>query len=390
MNEEKKSPQREQRTQHDRKPKNQQKSTLKNKRKKTSSSFNALKQKLRKLEKELDTSKRERDEAVGEFQPRFQEHADRIEILEKENRHLIERLERLSTLNSSLHKENLRSKEQLLVIKEKMSKKINYQTLFDDERKKHEETRKKLKELQNGDGPPAGDKVVEILARMDEFIDNGIKEREELIRNIDRIRDRSVQTIRILEQEKAVNLGLLKTQKVSRKIAARVGVYVDVQNMFYAARQQFNGRLDFQRFLSSVLKGRRLHKAVAYIIETPDVDQKNFISLLTHCGYEVKSKELRTRLDGSAKGNWDMEMALDMISVLPHIDVMILASGDGDFVPLIQKIKQEYKIKCEIFGFEHNTAVDLKEIADIFYPIGKDLILETVTDRNAQNGSSLN
>ncbi|MBN2383692.1 NYN domain-containing protein [bacterium] len=217
---------------------------------------------------------------------------------------------------------------------------------------------------------------------MDEFIDGDIAERGELIRQLDRIRDRAVQSIRILEQEKAVNLGLLKSKQINRKIAERAALFVDVQNMFYAARQQFNGRLDFQRLLARVAVDRKLFKAIAYIVETPDIDQTHFITLLTKSGYEVKSKELRTRGDGSAKGNWDMEMAMDIISLLPKLDVMILVSGDGDFVPLVQKIKSESRVKCEIYGFEHNTAIDLKEIADKFQAIGRDLLLDTASEEN--------
>ncbi|MBI2566832.1 MAG: NYN domain-containing protein [Candidatus Schekmanbacteria bacterium] len=155
----------------------------------------------------------------------------------------------------------------------------------------------------------------------------------------------------------------------------RLGVFVDVQNMFYAARSQFHGRLDYECLLETLQRDRDVAIAVAYTIQTPDVDQSSFTSFLEHCGYTVKTKALRTRLDGSAKGDWDMEMALDIISFIGQLDVVTLVSGDGDFVPLVKLLKR-HGIEVEIAAFRYNTAVDLRENADHYLPIGEELIID--------------
>ncbi|MFC1850903.1 NYN domain-containing protein [candidate division CSSED10-310 bacterium] len=351
-------------------------------------SYSALKHKVQKLERDL-VQARKREKITTDKLKRALSSERKLQselsFLKKKNLKKEEQLDKLTHNYKVSIKDLNQSKIKLAAAMEKGSKCDQFRKLWEDEKRKREVAQTRLHDFMEF----SEDKDLHnLLNRMDEFIEGGIKEREEQIRYLDRTRDRAVQSIRILEKEKAINLGLLKTKTVNRKIGERLGVFVDVQNMFYAARQQFSGRLDFQRLLNLAANERRLHKAVAYIIQTPDIDQTNFISLLTHCGYEVKSKDLRTRLDGSAKGNWDMEMAMDIISFLPKIDVVILVSGDGDFVPLVQKIKNEYNIRCEVFGFEHNTAVDLKEVADVFHPIGKDMILDSVNDRGNDHNST--
>ncbi|MCK4649081.1 NYN domain-containing protein, partial [bacterium] len=109
----------------------------------------------------------------------------------------------------------------------------------------------------------------------------------------------------------------------------KVGVFVDVQNMFYSARHQYRAKLNFTKLLESAVKGRRLIRAIAYIVQTEGIDQKNFIDMLSRTGYEVKSKDLKIRPDGTRKGDWDMGIAIDSISLADRIDAMILVSGDG-------------------------------------------------------------
>ena len=156
----------------------------------------------------------------------------------------------------------------------------------------------------------------------------------------------------------------------------RVSLFVDVQNMWYAARQQhgISARLDFEKLIQSALGDRRLIRAYAYLIQTPEVDQSGFVTMLEQFSYEVKRKDLRRRSDGSAKGDWDMEMAIDMIRMADKVDVVILASGDGDFVSLVQLLK-ELGPRVEVFSFPHNTARDLMEAADRYQPIDRSLLI---------------
>jgi len=153
----------------------------------------------------------------------------------------------------------------------------------------------------------------------------------------------------------------------------RVGIFVDVQNIFYAAKS-FNARLDFEKLLELSVGKRRLIRAIAYVVQSPDVDQSNFISMLQKKSYEVKRKDLRQRSDGSAKGDWDMGMAIDIMRFVDKLDVVVLVSGDGDFVPLVELVKT-LGPRVEVISFTYNTARDLINSADEHIPIEEALLL---------------
>jgi uncharacterized LabA/DUF88 family protein len=154
----------------------------------------------------------------------------------------------------------------------------------------------------------------------------------------------------------------------------RLAIFVDVQNMFYSAKALFQKKLDFQGLLERIVGGRELVRAVAYIVQAPEVDQSSFISLLHQVGYEVKSKELKKRPDGTAKGDWDMGIAIDSISVVPRIDVVAIVSGDGDFCDLVRHLKA-HGVRSEIYGFPASTSEELKYTATEYIPLGSDVLL---------------
>lgn len=154
----------------------------------------------------------------------------------------------------------------------------------------------------------------------------------------------------------------------------RVGVFVDVQNMFYAARGQ-NARLDFEVLLQNATRGRRLIRAIAYVVEAKEIDQSGFIALLQQKRYEVKRKDLKVRSDGSFKGDWDMEIALDALEMADALDVVVLVTGDGDFTGLVQKLKIRGP-RVEVYSFPQNTAKELREAADKFVPIDKRMLIK--------------
>jgi uncharacterized LabA/DUF88 family protein len=167
--------------------------------------------------------------------------------------------------------------------------------------------------------------------------------------------------------------------------AAQVGLFVDVQNMFYGAREK-GARLDFEALLAAAGAGRRLVRAVAYLVETRDIDQSAFIHLLQVKKYEVRRKPLRVRPDGSMKGNQDLEMALDALSTADHVDTIVLATGDGDFVPLVRQLKLR-GLRVEVYGFPRSTAPDLREVADRFVPITKKLLRPIGPERRSRAGA---
>ncbi len=153
----------------------------------------------------------------------------------------------------------------------------------------------------------------------------------------------------------------------------RVGVFIDVQNMYYAARQ-LRGKLDFDALLQAAVRDRRLIQATAYVVETKEIDQSGFIAVLQQRGIEVRRKTLRVRSDGSMKGDWDMEMALDILDAAPKLDVVVLVSGDGDFTSLVNRVKA-IGPRIEVIGFPRNTAKSLLEAADHFQPLDRKFVI---------------
>ena len=165
----------------------------------------------------------------------------------------------------------------------------------------------------------------------------------------------------------------------------RAGLFVDVQNVFYGARQQ-NARLDFEALLQTVSRGRRMIRAAAYVVESRDIDQSGFISLLQQKGYEVRRKPLKVRADGSQKGDWDMEMALDILDVCDALDVLILVTGDGDFTALVHRVKAR-GVQVEVYSFPRNTAQQLRETATRFVPIDRRLLIKLPKDAPAHGSA---
>ncbi len=149
----------------------------------------------------------------------------------------------------------------------------------------------------------------------------------------------------------------------------RVGVFIDVQNMYYSARQ-LKGKLDFDALLQACVLDRRLIQASAYVVESKEIDQSGFIAMLQQRAIEVRRKTLKVRADGSMKGDWDMEMALDILDMAPKLDVVVLVSGDGDFTSLVRRVKTMGP-KVEVVAFPRNTAKSLLEAADRFHPLDR-------------------
>jgi uncharacterized LabA/DUF88 family protein len=149
----------------------------------------------------------------------------------------------------------------------------------------------------------------------------------------------------------------------------RVGVFIDVQNVWYGARQ-LKGKLDFDALLQAAVLDRRLIQATAYVVESKEIDQSGFIARLDQRGIDVKRKTLKVRADGSTKGDWDMEMAFDIIDAAPRLHVVVLVTGDGDFTSLVRRVKA-IGPRVEVISFPRNTAKSLIEAADKFQPLDR-------------------
>ncbi len=161
---------------------------------------------------------------------------------------------------------------------------------------------------------------------------------------------------------------------MSNPFEQRVGIFIDVQNMFYAAKHLYGSKLNFARLLDYISKGRPLTRAIAYIVQTPEIDQTNFITMLRSNGYEVRLKDLKTRPDGSAKGDWDMGLALDAISMSDRLDTIAIVSGDGDFVDLVRHL-QARGVRVEVYSFPYSTAEELRYVATEYYQMGPEVVM---------------
>jgi uncharacterized LabA/DUF88 family protein len=153
-----------------------------------------------------------------------------------------------------------------------------------------------------------------------------------------------------------------------RQRGQRVGLFVDVQNMFYSAKHLYQAKINYRRLLEDLTAGRQLVRAVAYLVTKPEVDQTAFVDALTRLGYEIKVKYLKIRPDGTAKGDWAMELSLDVMSIAPRLDTAILVTGDGDYVPLVERLKV-LGCRTEVVGFPQNTATELMNTAHAFVAI---------------------
>lgn len=153
--------------------------------------------------------------------------------------------------------------------------------------------------------------------------------------------------------------------KVNR--AQRVGVFIDVQNMYYSARALYQSKVDFSQILKDAVAGRNLIRAFAYVIKTDLAkEEKTFFEALENIGFEVKSKDLQIFAGGQKKGDWDVGIAMDMIELAPKLDAAILVSGDGDFIPLLNHLKYALGVRVEVMAFGKSCSGKLKEKADSF------------------------
>ena len=155
----------------------------------------------------------------------------------------------------------------------------------------------------------------------------------------------------------------------------RVAVFVDVQNVYYTVKEKYDSHFDYKAFLAEVTAGRRLVRALAYAIDRGDARQIWFQNILREIGFEVKLKPWVQRADGSAKGNWDIGISLDMLQIAGEVDVVVLASGDGDYTPVVNKLLAEYGVAVHVYGVPGLTASSLAQAATLFTTVDTNLLL---------------
>jgi uncharacterized LabA/DUF88 family protein len=145
----------------------------------------------------------------------------------------------------------------------------------------------------------------------------------------------------------------------------RIGVFVDVQNMYYSAKNLYQAKVNFGKVLQTALADRKLVRAFAYVIKADVGAEKEFFGALTKIGFEVKEKELHVFYGGAKKGDGDVGLCMDVVRLLPKIDTMVLVSGDGDYYDLLDYARSQ-GVKTEVIAFGATTSNKLIENSDLF------------------------
>ena len=146
----------------------------------------------------------------------------------------------------------------------------------------------------------------------------------------------------------------------------RVGIFIDTQNLYHTAKNLYHARVNFGQIVKDALGDRSLIRAVAYVITTEAGDEKAFFEALTKMGIEAKTKDLQIFSGGSKKADWDVGMAIDAVKAAPKLDAIVLVTGDGDFVPLVEYLQMNEGCQVEVVSFGKSTSSKLIEATDDF------------------------
>lgn len=152
----------------------------------------------------------------------------------------------------------------------------------------------------------------------------------------------------------------------------RVGVFIDVPNLYHSAKNLYRAKVNFKEVLKTAEAGRHLIRAIAYAIRTESGEEQAFVEALTKSGIEVKLKDLQVFPGGMKKGDWDVGITVDAIALSNKLDTIVIVTGDGDFVPLVQYLKTVSGCQVEVIGFGRSTSAHLKELADDFIDLGQE------------------
>ena len=162
----------------------------------------------------------------------------------------------------------------------------------------------------------------------------------------------------------------------------RVGVFLDIQNLYYSARALFGKKVNFRAILEEVVAGRQLIRAIAYVIRTDNPDEQAFFEALEGMGIEIREKDLQVFANtGNKKGDWDVGLTVDAIRLAQSLDVVVLLSGDGDYVPLVTYLQDGFGKRVEVAGFGSAVSMKLQEVADEFLDLSENVAVFTMHDK---------
>jgi uncharacterized LabA/DUF88 family protein len=152
----------------------------------------------------------------------------------------------------------------------------------------------------------------------------------------------------------------------------RVAIFIDAQNLYHSAKNLYKKKVNFGAVLKETLEGRHLVRAIAYVITSESGEEKNFFDALEKLGIETKTKDLQIFAGGSKKADWDVGLAIDAVKASQKVDTIIIASGDGDFVPLVEYLKTAGGCQVEVISFGRSSSSKLIEAADDFIDMDRE------------------
>ena len=152
----------------------------------------------------------------------------------------------------------------------------------------------------------------------------------------------------------------------------RVGVFIDTQNLYHSAKNLYHARCNFGNILKDAVAGRRLIRARAYAVTTETGEEKGFFEALEKIGIEMRLKDLQVFSGGAKKADWDVGIAVDAITAAPSLDTVVLITGDGDFVPLVQYLQMHNGCQVEVVSFGRSSSAKLKDATDDFLDLDLD------------------
>lgn len=163
----------------------------------------------------------------------------------------------------------------------------------------------------------------------------------------------------------------LPFQRSIRHRDQRVAVLLDVQNMYHSAKHLFHARVSFREVLKEAVGSRRLVRAIGYVVQSESEEEKSFFEALLKLGIELRSKDLQVFYGGLKKADWDVGITLDAVNLSQSVDVIVLVSGDGDFLPLVEYLKNRGKI-VEVMAFAKSASGKLQQAVHNFVDLGSD------------------
>ncbi|MCK5021875.1 MAG: NYN domain-containing protein [Candidatus Pacebacteria bacterium] len=152
----------------------------------------------------------------------------------------------------------------------------------------------------------------------------------------------------------------------------RIGIFIDAQNLYHSAKNLYKSKVNFKQIMEDAVVGRALIRAIAYVITTESAEESSFFDALVKLGIETKTKDLQIFFGGAKKADWDVGLAVDAITMAPKLDTVIIASGDGDFIPLVEYLQMNEGCQVEVIAFGKSSSSRLIEKADDFIDLCSD------------------